>query len=128
MTVAELSAREGIPAAYLKKLMRSLVKSNLAQAQTGAKGGVRLHRSPEEINVLQILEACEGSYSRAACMFYPGYPCLGMDCPVYCPLRREEERIKDSLRGTSLAEVARLLDAHPDRRDINRAPSEWKPL
>ncbi|GAB4416597.1 MAG: hypothetical protein OHK0021_22840 [Bryobacter sp.] len=55
---------------YLAKVMRQLGKAAIVEAEMGAKGGVRLLRSPEEVTLLAIVEACQGAilpdYCRSA--------------------------------------------------------------
>jgi len=46
---------------YLAKITRQLVKAAILRADRGSKGGVRLARTPEEITLLQVLEACQGA-------------------------------------------------------------------
>jgi len=45
---------------YLAKVMRLLVKAGLLRARFGTTGGVILHRPPESITLLAIMEACQG--------------------------------------------------------------------
>jgi len=46
---------------YLAKVCRLLVKAGILRAEYGAKGGVRLGRPKEEISLLSIVEACQGT-------------------------------------------------------------------
>jgi len=50
---------EGSPT-YMKKIATLLVKGNILRAHRGASGGVTLSRSPSEVTLLEILEACQG--------------------------------------------------------------------
>ncbi|MGB9689658.1 RrF2 family transcriptional regulator [Thermogutta sp.] len=45
---------------YLAKVLRQLVKAGILKAQRGVAGGVSLNRSPEQISLLSIVEACQG--------------------------------------------------------------------
>ncbi|HEY7072129.1 MAG TPA: Rrf2 family transcriptional regulator [Acidimicrobiales bacterium] len=50
----------GLPPAYLSKLLKSLVRAGILSATSGPRGGFRLARPPEDITVLDIVEAVEG--------------------------------------------------------------------
>lgn len=46
---------------YLAKVTRHMVKQGILEAAKGVKGGVRMVRRPEEITLLAIVEACQGT-------------------------------------------------------------------
>ncbi len=46
---------------YLAKVVRHLVRADIVKAHRGVNGGVTLHRPPEAITLLSILEACQGA-------------------------------------------------------------------
>lgn len=46
---------------YLAKVVRHLVKSGLLRAYRGVAGGVTLGRAVEQITLLSIVEACQGT-------------------------------------------------------------------
>jgi DNA-binding IscR family transcriptional regulator len=54
----------------MAKVVRHMVKSGILEAERGVKGGVRLARRPEEVTLLAIVEACQGTivgdYCRSA--------------------------------------------------------------
>lgn len=45
---------------YLKKVLQMLVRTNILISKRGPKGGFLLTRDPEEITMLQIIEAIDG--------------------------------------------------------------------
>lgn len=45
---------------YMAKTTNMLVKANILRAHRGAQGGVILARAPEQISLLEIVEACQG--------------------------------------------------------------------
>jgi Rrf2 family protein len=46
---------------YLAKVTRELVRAGILRAEKGARGGVHISRAPNEITLLQIVEACQGA-------------------------------------------------------------------
>lgn len=111
--VRVLAENQDIPKSFLSKILELCSKAGLIVSKSGAKGGVGLARPAAEISLLDILEACEGPYQRADCVFYPERACDGPDCVVFCPLREREEDVRLSLARTTLAEMAKSLEVHP---------------
>lgn len=56
----ELAAAGEMPQRYLLQIMRKLVVSGIAESGRGARGGYRLCRSPQEISLLEIIDAVSG--------------------------------------------------------------------
>nr|WP_301907211.1 Rrf2 family transcriptional regulator [uncultured Anaerostipes sp.] len=56
-----LSDRLGLSDSYLKKIMRQLVVAKLVDSEAGKKGGFVLKRTPENISLLDVFEAIEGT-------------------------------------------------------------------
>lgn len=119
VAIKALARSEGIPPSFLAKILRPLIRARLVSAKAGAGGGVLLARKAGEISVLKILEAYEGTYERDACIFYSATRCNGRDCPVYCLFRREEDRIRTALATATLADLAGLVEHHPERSNRN---------
>jgi Rrf2 family transcriptional regulator, nitric oxide-sensitive transcriptional repressor len=46
---------------YLAKVLRHLVKAGVLRAERGATGGVRLAMAPEDVTLLDVVEACQGT-------------------------------------------------------------------
>lgn len=122
VSVRELADRQGLPKSFLSKILELCLRAGLIVSKSGSQGGVGLARPAAEISLLDILEACEGSYHRADCVFYSDRACEGPECVVFCPLRKREEDVRLSLARTTLAEMARSLEIHP----LNDAPQPGK--
>lgn len=60
-SAAQLAEHFDLPQAYLAKQLQALVRGGVLTATTGPRGGFRLARPPEEITLLQIVEAVDGS-------------------------------------------------------------------
>jgi Rrf2 family protein len=52
---------------YMAKVVRLLVRAGTLRAERGVLGGVFLSRSPNEITLLEIVEACQGTIRRSYC-------------------------------------------------------------
>jgi Rrf2 family protein len=53
----------GIPTDSALKILQSLARRGLILSQLGRSGGYRLHRSPDQVTLLEIVEAIEGPIS-----------------------------------------------------------------
>jgi Rrf2 family cysteine metabolism transcriptional repressor len=58
--IAQIAERRGIPVQFLEQLFSTLRRDGLLHSQRGVKGGYTLARSPEEINVLEVVQALDG--------------------------------------------------------------------
>ena len=58
-TTLQISRATKVPAAYLSKVLQALVKTNLVCSQRGCGGGFVLAKSPEEISILEVLNAVD---------------------------------------------------------------------
>ncbi|MEO3806376.1 Rrf2 family transcriptional regulator [Nonomuraea sp. B1E8] len=66
-SAAQLALHYDLPAAYLTKQLKELVKAGLLAASTGPRGGFRLARPAAEITLLQIVEAVDGRSTPYEC-------------------------------------------------------------
>lgn len=113
VSIFALARAQAIPLSFLKKIMAQCVRAGLVRSKTGPDGGITLSRPPGRITLLSIIEACEGSYCREACVFYVSRPCDGPDCQVYCPLREGEQVVRDGLERITLEQMSGALGRHP---------------
>lgn len=56
----DIATRLELSDSYTKKILRKLVIAKIISANSGTKGGYRLAKSAEDINLLMIIEAMEG--------------------------------------------------------------------
>ncbi len=107
VSTASLAAQQGISDAYLEQIITSLRKAGLVRAVRGAQGGNTLTRSPEEMNVGEILRALEGSTDLVECVSSDHVDC---DNACTCSARplwlKLQSKINAVLNETSLADMA----------------------
>lgn len=58
---ADVSKKYNIPLEYLLKILQQLVRSNILRSKRGPRGGFSLARAHNEITLLEIFEAIDGS-------------------------------------------------------------------
>ena len=63
---SQLASEGHMPERFLLQILRNLVNHGILQSTRGVEGGYTLERRPEEISLLQIIEAIEGPLSSNA--------------------------------------------------------------
>lgn len=71
----DVAKRQGISEKYLQHVAKLLVGAGLLVGTSGRGGGYRLARPTEDVLVLEVLEAAEGSISPVACLVPGAEPC-----------------------------------------------------
>ena len=61
LTTREIAARQGIPERFLEQQITALKHAGIVLSHRGAAGGCSLARRADEITVLEVVEALEGS-------------------------------------------------------------------
>jgi Rrf2 family protein len=59
--IGEIARRRDIPVQFLEGLFATLRRAGILQSQRGVKGGYSFARAPENLTVLEVVEALEGS-------------------------------------------------------------------
>jgi Rrf2 family cysteine metabolism transcriptional repressor len=65
----EISAAEGIPLQFLRRILQQLAKAGLVASREGVAGGVKLKVRPDEIRVSDIIKIFQGDIEISDCMF-----------------------------------------------------------
>jgi Rrf2 family cysteine metabolism transcriptional repressor len=58
--IGEIARRRDIPVQFLEGLFATLRRAGILQSQRGVKGGYSFARQPEDVTVLEVVEALEG--------------------------------------------------------------------
>jgi Rrf2 family transcriptional regulator, cysteine metabolism repressor len=67
VSLKAISAAEGLPLAYLERIVALLKKAELVESTRGAHGGYRLARDPESIHMDEVVLALEGAVAPMSC-------------------------------------------------------------
>lgn len=67
----DISRRQKVPLHYLEHLITPLISGGVIRSNRGAKGGIWLVKSPDEINLSEIILLLEGSIAPAECVNNP---------------------------------------------------------
>ncbi len=108
-TAPVLSQDIGVPLPTVRKILKILTMENLLVSTRGSNGGYRLARNPEQISLMEMVEALEGPVAMTECS--SGEPC---GCKIdNCGLGKNWSLINQLLQNTlesyNLAQMAGSL-------------------
>jgi len=102
----EIAGEMDIPLRYLTQILAMLVQHGLLDALAGPSGGYTLARPPEEITLLEVVEAAEGPIKLEQCVLRGG-PCSWEEsCPVHIPWAQAQNALAARLAATTFADLA----------------------
>jgi Rrf2 family transcriptional regulator, nitric oxide-sensitive transcriptional repressor len=103
-TTDQIAGATRVPRAYLSKVLQSLTKAGIVQSQRGLGGGMSLARAPQEITILDVVNAVEPLQRIKTCPL--GLAAHGVQlCPLHARLDRALETVEQAFGETTLAEV-----------------------
>lgn len=95
----DVAARQDISEKYLQRVAKLLVDAHILVGSSGKGGGYRLERDAEDISVLEVLEATEGTIAPVACLAEGAEPCpRAAECSTL-PIWREYYDLTRDLFG-----------------------------
>lgn len=105
MPPRSIALKLGESQTYLAKVLRALVKAGILRAEHGSKGGVLLNKHPNEITLLAIVEACQGTIVGSYCQDIH-------DLAITCSFHRAAIELRQAIVGVlshwSLEQLAKL--------------------
>ena len=103
-TTDEIAAATRVPRAYLSKVLQGLSRGGIVQSHRGLGGGVTLAQSPEELTILQVVNAVEPIARIRSCPL--GLAAHGVRlCPLHRRLDNALAMVEEAFASTTLAEV-----------------------
>ena len=75
--VRKIGERQAISYRFLEQIFQDLRRAELVAGKRGPGGGYVLTRPPEEITLLQVVEAVDGSFASADAADREGWPASG---------------------------------------------------
>jgi Rrf2 family protein len=105
--IREVVAEMGVPQTFASQILADLVRAGLATSKAGKDGGYRLASPPEQVSLVEVVEAGEGPLRAERCALGEG-PCRwDAVCPLHETWRSATEALREVLRSTSLADLVR---------------------
>ncbi len=108
---SQIAHQQHIPPSFLAKIVSQLSVAGLLHTSRGARGGVSLARNPDQISLLEVVEAIDGPILLNECVADGGSSCVfGEDCPmrpVWCEAQADlVARLKSTSFGGVLSQEA----------------------
>ncbi len=112
ITVISISENLGISKIYLEQVFALLKKADIVSATKGAQGGYQLTRPPEQITVLDILQAVELSLFEMTQDTVPE-KAPDIEAALRSTIFNElDEKLKDFLRSITIADLVNEADKY----------------
>lgn len=102
---SQIAKEQHIPPSFLAKIISQLSVAGLLHTSRGARGGVSLARDPEEISLLDVVEAIDGPILLNECVADGGACTFTDDCPIrpiWCDAQKD---LVGRLKNTNFAEI-----------------------
>lgn len=107
-----LAEFHGLSETYLSKHLQALTNAHIIESVPGPRGGYRLMRAPEEITLLEIVEAIDGREPFFRCAEIRQQGPLADDpqvyripCGIHVAMARAEKAWREALRVQTLADI-----------------------
>lgn len=103
-TTAQIAEATQVPKDYLAKILQGLAKKGIVQTQRGVGGGVSLVKTPEELTILDVVNAVDPIQRIATCPLK--LPTHGTNlCPLHKRMDAAMATVEAAFRDSTLAEV-----------------------
>lgn len=126
--LSELAAASSVQESFLSKILQRLVHQGLLVSHRGSGGGFVLNRAPDQITLLDVVEAIEGPTQLNQCVGEAGFCKRKASCGISPTWERAQASLTQVLGGISIAqladETARLAADQPgDLSDVVKSVS-----
>ena len=121
---------EGLPLAYLERIVALLKKAELVESTRGAHGGYRLARRPEAITMDEVVLALEGAVAPLSCfvddseegrVLCSHVTDAGRGCATKLLWTRVQGGVFKALQQTTLADLVAFSTKTTPTRDLLHA-------
>ena len=102
VSTATISAAESIPLPFLTKVISRLATAGLVTTSRGMGGGVSLARPPEEITLLQVVEAVDGPIVLNHCLLRSGMCEREPECAAHDVWAEVQDRLTQELSSVTM--------------------------
>src|SRR5262245_8323413 len=103
MSGREIAARTDVPERFLARVLAQLASAGIVESRIGRTGGYVLHRAPNELSLLEIVESLEGPTRSARCVLRQQGCDPSQPCAVHPIWATAQDGVIDTLGETTLA-------------------------
>ncbi len=112
---SEMSATQEIPRVFVSKILQALTQAKILATAPGRNGGAQLLRRPEDISVLDVVEAVEGPVTLNRCLIRQGACSRDQTCPIHPFWAETREKLVGVL---GRAKIAQFIDPPGSRQPV----------
>ena len=121
-TTREIAESARVPAGYLSKVMQGLAKAGLVRSQRGLGGGHLLARPPQDITILDAVNAIDPIRRITACPL--GLEAHGTDlCPLHRRLDDAYAAVEEAFAASTLADLIESPEGYVQFYEISDPPT-----
>ncbi|HEV2357538.1 MAG TPA: Rrf2 family transcriptional regulator [bacterium] len=106
-TVKAVADAQTLPRMFLAKTFRKLTRHGVLRSHRGRQRGYALARTPQEINVREILEGIEGRDLFTRCVFWSHACAEDHPCLLHGTWKTVRPQVMELMAGIMLADLAR---------------------
>lgn len=107
-STSQVAQEQHIPPSFLAKIISQLSIAGVLQTSRGARGGVTLAKSADEISLLDVVEAIDGPIALNECVHETGSCTFGDDCPLRSIWCDAQDDLVKRLKSTTFAKFAAI--------------------
>jgi Rrf2 family protein len=127
----EIARKMDIPDQFLGKIAQQLARAGAIEIVQGARGGYRLVVPPEELTLLEVVEAVIGEIFLNDCVLRPESCNRSHACAVHGIWTKAKDQLRQTLQEATFARILRETSCMPSltlaaappgrhRRGVNR--------
>jgi Rrf2 family protein len=109
--LGDIAKRQDLSVKYLEQIIIPLKKAGYIDSVRGPKGGHVLAKSPEEINLGEIVALLEETTSLVACIEEPEVCERADTCPTRLVWKEVSEAVFEKLKAVTLADLVERAKA-----------------
>ena len=127
----EIARKMDIPGQFLGKIAQQLARAGAIEIVQGAKGGFRLIVAPEQLTLLEVVEAVIGEIFLNDCVMRPESCNRSHACAVHCIWAKAKDQLRQTLQEATFDRILQETSCMPSlileataagrpRRGVNR--------
>ena len=104
--VRDLAKTAQLSPSMVSKVLKALTRGGVLESQMGSKGGYRLSRNANEINIAEVIAALDGPIRMTECADVVDSNCaIELLCPVRVGWQKVNAAVRKALEGITLADL-----------------------
>lgn len=122
-TAEELAEAADTTTDFMHKIMRSLRDAGIVTAKRGPSGGFAYEQEPDEVTVLDVVDAVQGPFKVNRCVIGLGVCPRSGTCPLRPTWLRIQEELEAGLGAQTIGEIAANICPDENTTDNNGSGS-----